>query len=317
VAGIAATVRKHGRNEHYVRYWRDVAQSGVVPNQWGGFREEQLTYGDDEGDAAMAAMLFLVTEENPNLGLEGLCGMLRQSIGLDVSLSWVQRTLASWGWTWRKTRWVHRNKYTSDNIDDWARYAHLIASVSWGRLKFIDESHICSNDLARKQRVGPKGRELIVVDGIPLKSRFSLSLLTSIEHPAAPLLFEIRDESNSQWDFFNFVLGAIEAGYIGFGDMVVVDNASVHVGEEMFPFLMELLDVVGAFLVRLPAYSPEFDPCEFVFGDLKQSLRGRYEPGLSLPARVAAGLQRVSFENIVMYYMHCTTVGLRRLEAGF
>lgn len=99
--------------------------------------------------------------------------------------------------------------------------------------------------------------------------------------------------------------------------MVVVDNASVHVGEEMFPFLMELLDVVGAFLVRLPAYSPEFDPCEFVFGDLKQSLRGRYEPGLSLPARVAAGLQRVSFENIVMYYMHCTTVGLRRLEAGF
>ena len=40
VAGIAATVRKHGRNEHYVRYWRDVAQSGAVPNQWGGFREE-------------------------------------------------------------------------------------------------------------------------------------------------------------------------------------------------------------------------------------------------------------------------------------
>jgi transposase len=97
----------------------------------------------------------------------------------------------------------------------------------------------------------------------------------------------------------------------------VVDNAAVHVGQDMFPYLTEMLDLVGAFLVRLPVYSPEFDPCEYVFGELKESLRRRHEPGMSLPARVYAGLQRVSYENIGSYYWQCTRVGLSRLAAGF
>jgi hypothetical protein len=269
----------------------------------------------------------------------------------------VKRTLASWGCTWRQTCWVHRNKYTDSNMDDWARYAELISSVHWRRvsllcftvvvvvvvvcalcvsvvallllfllqLKFIDESL----DLARKRRVGPKGRELIVVDGLPANTRYSPRLSTrctiAVSTPTRLLVvlgasvtpLTRLPGSNMQWDFFNFVSGAITEGYIGFGDLVVVDNASVHVGQDMFPYLIEMLDVVSAFLVRLPTYLPECDPCELVFVELKESLHERHEPGMSLPARVYAGLQCVLFDHIWSYYWRCTSVGRRRLAAGF
>ena len=53
------------------------------------------------------------------------------------------------------------------------------------------------------------------------------------------------------------------------GDIVVMDNLSSHKG----PRVRELIEAVGARLLYLPPYSPDFNPIENAFAKLKALLR--------------------------------------------
>lgn len=53
------------------------------------------------------------------------------------------------------------------------------------------------------------------------------------------------------------------------GDIVVMDNLSIHKG----PRTRALIDAVGALLLFLPPYSPDFHPIENAFAKLKGLLR--------------------------------------------
>jgi transposase len=56
---------------------------------------------------------------------------------------------------------------------------------------------------------------------------------------------------------------------LGAGDVVVMDNLSVHRSGRA----QQAIAAVGARLVFLPAYSPDFNPIEQAFAKLKQGLR--------------------------------------------
>ncbi len=185
------------------------------------------------------------------------------------------------------------------------------------QLKFLDESHFVATDLRRTKRVGLRGRELCVIDSLPRGSSYSMTLLTSLEHDAAPVLYNLSPQMTNCWSFFDFVLNAIELRYIGFGDLLVVDNASVHVAINMLPLLTEALHEIGARLVRLPTYSPEFNPCEQVFSWVKRNLRMYYQPDETVPARVAESLRLLPFSNVAQYYKSCTNVAFQRLDRDY
>ncbi len=53
------------------------------------------------------------------------------------------------------------------------------------------------------------------------------------------------------------------------GDIVVMDTLSSHKG----PHVRELIEAVGASLLYLPPYSPDFNPIENAFAKLKALLR--------------------------------------------
>lgn len=53
------------------------------------------------------------------------------------------------------------------------------------------------------------------------------------------------------------------------GDMVVLDNLSVHKSARA----QQAIEAVGARVVFLPPYSPDFNPIEQAFAKLKQGLR--------------------------------------------
>ena len=143
-----------------------------------------------------------------------------------------------------------------------------------------------------------------------------MTCLVSVEHPQAPLFYEIRDDTNNRWDFLNFVIQAIEAGYIGYGDYLLVDNASIHAASDMVPLLDEVLALVGAQRLKLPTYSPEFQPAEPVFADVKHHLRYNYVDA-PLELRIAWAMGSIEFSKIVAIFGHCTSHGLRRLARGY
>ena len=68
--------------------------------------------------------------------------------------------------------------------------------------------------------------------------------------------------------FDAFVTGAL-VPTLRPGDVVVLDNLSVHKSASA----QRAIEAVGARLVFLPAYSPDFNPIEQAFAKLKQGLR--------------------------------------------
>lgn len=57
------------------------------------------------------------------------------------------------------------------------------------------------------------------------------------------------------------------------GDVVIMDNLSVH----KRPAVREAIEAVGARLLFLPPYSPDFNPIECAFSKLKAHLRAAAE----------------------------------------
>ena len=83
-----------------------------------------------------------------------------------------------------------------------------------------------------------------------------------------------------QDDFWDFVYQAVVAQYLRPGDIFVCDNAAIHAGADIIPALQELLELNRIELRFLPAYSPEFNPAELVFGFVKNYLRNYRDPAL-------------------------------------
>jgi transposase len=121
-----------------------------------------------------------------------------------------------------------------------------------------------------------------------------------------PFFIRIRRESNTDWDFFDFVVDAVAAGRLRRGDLFIVDNAAIHFAEETRPLLLALLDLHGVRVAFLPAYSPELNPCELVFAFVKDfvcSRRSSFSSDLfHLIALAFCSLRR---EQVARFFFHC------------
>jgi transposase len=104
--------------------------------------------------------------------------------------------------------------------------------------------------------------------------------------------------------------GAVFEGYLrqmlvpalGEGDVVVMDNLSVHKSERV----RELIEGAGAHLLYLPPYSPDFNPIEEAFSKIKNLIRkagGRVQEALVLA--LGEAISEVSEEDAKAFFEHC------------
>jgi transposase len=86
------------------------------------------------------------------------------------------------------------------------------------------------------------------------------------------------------------------------GQVVVLDNLSAHKGEAA----RLAVEAVGARLLFLPAYSPDFNPIELAFAKIKQQLRTAAErTPEGLLAATAQALDAISASDAHGFYAHC------------
>lgn len=86
------------------------------------------------------------------------------------------------------------------------------------------------------------------------------------------------------------------------GHVVVLDNLSAHKREEA----RLAVEAVGARLLFLPAYSPDFNPIELAFAKIKAHLRAaaqRTQEGLL--AATTTAIDAVSTADAHSFYAHC------------
>jgi transposase len=83
------------------------------------------------------------------------------------------------------------------------------------------------------------------------------------------IYYELVQGTTTGAVFRNFVAKCALLGHIQPGQLFIMDNARVHTAGNILQQIDQVLGQVGAQHVNLPTYSPELNPCEFVFGEMK------------------------------------------------
>jgi len=174
------------------------------------------------------------------------------------------------------------------------------------KLKFGDESHIVAKGLHSKRVLGIVGKRSYTRDSTLHQTSASLSILTSLTNET-PFFVDYRVESNTQSDFSNFIFLACQHGFLKNGDYLVVDNASIHTAAETVHVLSDILDAFGIKVIKLPAYSPELNPCELVFSRMKRHIRNHktLTNRSNLCSEIIDALSNITVAELLNYYIKC------------
>jgi transposase len=245
-------------------------------------------------------------KQNPYAKINDVCLFFRSIFQSRISKSSASSFLKKLGWNWRVPTRFQINKYSFNNLYYYTQYIESITKLPFEKIKFVDESHVVSKDLHSKRILGIKGRRRWTKENSLHQPSLSLTLLTSLSNNPS-LFIDIRVESNTQWDFAEFILQACVNGYLVPGDFLVIDNASIHAGIESVDTLIEILNNFGVKLMKLPTYSPELNPCELVFAQMKRYIRNnkRLENLSDLTSILIESLSMVRKENLENYYKKC------------
>jgi hypothetical protein len=85
------------------------------------------------------------------------------------------------------------------------------------------------------------------------------------------------------------------------GQVVILDNVRAHKSEGA----RTAVEAVGARLLFLPPYSPDFNPIELAFAKVKERLRAAERSPGGLFAATAAAIDAVSTTDARGFYAHC------------
>ena len=164
-------------------------------------------------------------------------------------------------------------------------------------LVFLDET---STQVTMTRRRGRARRGQRVVDRVPRNHGQNVTCLTAISPTGlhAPCVFEgaLDGPLFLQW-MRDWLLPELSRG-----TTIVLDNLNVHRNPEV----RQVVEAAGCFLLFLPAYSPDFNPIELVFAQLKAHLRGlaaRTTAGVT--DAIGSGMARLTAAQIRAYYRHC------------
>jgi transposase len=145
---------------------------------------------------------------------------------------------------------------------------------------------------------------VIRIRQLPIDVQLSATTLLNPEDPSNPLFVNVREQTNNQFDFVEFVMECIESKSLTEGDTLVLDNATIHRSKDSFPVLKEALRILGIKVVFLPKYSPELNPCELVFNVVKRQLKGMKRTS-NFVLEVFHAFARVDIHFIQKCYAHC------------
>jgi len=157
----------------------------------------------------------------------------------------------------------------------------LIRALRHQRLVFIDES-FCKTGMRREFAWGPRGER--VVGSRPGRNWKTVSLIGAIRLGAKPKLMTHRGSVTGQV-FLRFVRHRL-VPWLRRGDVVVMDNLNMH----KMVAVKAAITAAGATPVYLPTYSPELNPIELLWADLKRSLR---KLALNAEAELLRAVQRL------------------------
>ena len=254
-----------------VYYYKICAEQGKHGKGWGGRRYQKFSA---EKMVELGMLIFAILQKNPTTPPRTILSVLQKSFNIPLSPSMFFRLLRSWGLTFKKPVLQQivshvlvvvllfsflQAKFRPSNVQKTILFRLSIVQIDPQKIKYLDESHFVPSNLWRRMAIGPIGQRVFIVNQTELNApRVTMSLATSIAE--GPLFHAVVTTStNSASNFFRVVLELVRVGFVGAGDVLIIDNAPIHVDAEMLSCLVDLAEQIGFCIRRQPFYSPEFN----------------------------------------------------------
>jgi transposase len=169
--------------------------------------------------------------------------------------------------------------------------------VKLGDLVFIDEFGAATN-MARTHGRGPRGRR--VVDKIPHGHWKTLSTVAAMG--VKGILTAICYDGAMNTECFVGFVEQFLAPALRPGQVVILDNLPAHKSAEVD----RLIEAAGARVLRLPPYSPDFNPIEMAISKTKALLRKEAARTVAgLIDAVGRSLQSITADDARHFMQHC------------
>ena len=171
------------------------------------------------------------------------------------------------------------------------------SQIDPAKLIFLDESGV-TTEMTR--RYGRAARGQRVGEGTPAGHWRTLTVLGAIRMSGWVATMTIQAATDGE--IFLAYLEQVLCPQLQPGDIVVMDNLSAHkVGG-----VQNLIEQTGAQLWYLPPYSPDFNPIEKCWSQVKQLLRAAKARSLAtLELALAEALAAVTPQNAQACFRHC------------
>ncbi len=161
------------------------------------------------------------------------------------------------------------DKLKPDNVLRAVEYAELIDMLPTINIKFADEKHLKGQEVFNRYgwRCPLTGElEPVIVDP-DFRNLHTIIGCCGIAPDALPFYFWMHDGTNDAFTFSEFVYSMVVDGFLRNGDVLVIDNASIHCYRDSAVLEDKIL------LIFMPAHSPELNPIELMWNILVQHLR--------------------------------------------
>jgi transposase len=207
-------------------------------------------------------------EDQPTAYLDEMQDFLYYRYNVWASIPAIYRTLKQENWS----RKVVQQRAAERSVPLRNAWKGLMPKWDASELVFLDES--AANERTGDRKRGWSLKGLICPTSVPIKRSERWSILPALTIDGY-LDFEIFQGSITSEIFLNFVEQKVLPHCNprpGPRSVLVLDNASIHRNRR----LRELCDAYGVALEFLPPYSPDFNPIEATFHDLKAWIRRNY-----------------------------------------
>jgi len=158
----------------------------------------------------------------------------------------------------------------------------------------------CSTQTQQKKMLSLVGSDAYVVNNNLHETNFTLILFTNLKNPERPFEYTISPDNNSSESMITFIIALVELGVFLPGEILILDNAPIHSSDETLAFISDMR-FQGYHILFQPAYSPEFNACEFIFNYIKNQCCA--SSGSSISDQIHRILNRVTFEMVVDWYL--------------
>jgi transposase len=139
-----------------------------------------------------------------------------------------------------------------------------------------------------------------VDEGVPAGRWRTLTVLGAVSLSGWVAVMSV--EAATDGDVFLAYLRHVLCPQLKPGQLVVMDNLGAHKVEGV----RELIERAGASLCYLPPYSPDFNPIEKCWAQVKQKLRALKARSLTtLQQALDEALATLTPENVTNYFRHC------------